>query len=153
MNALTLLIRPDLGRKAYRLRCRFTANAFPDADLLAKAKFKAAEMFVRDMRKQGWDYLDKHGFKMSGPYFPMQIVNLPKRHMQAQWHTNSRDLLPQIQNGYRAQRPAQESYVRTLLTINDLADWDFELAGVFVHQTILVETADAHEEQKELRTR
>ena len=151
--ALTLLLRPDRGRSAYRLRCRFKVNAFPNPDFFDKAKFQAAEMFVRDMKKQGWTYLDKHGFKVSGPYAPLVPVSLPHRHLQAQWHTASRDLLPQIQAGRRFHRPKEPGYVSVVPSLIEMDEWEFELAGVFVHSTILTEIPDAHEERQELRAR
>jgi len=153
MNSLTLLLRPDLGRRAYRLRCRFTVNAFPDKDMLEKAKFKAAEMFVRDMAKQGWAYLDKHGFKMTGPFVPMNIVSLPKRHQQARWHTPSREMLAAVRDGYRGRDVPDQGYVTTVAPIQGADAWDFELAGVFVHKTILTESPDPHEEKEVLKQR
>lgn len=153
MDSLTLLLRPDLGRKAYRLRCRFAVNADPQPDLFDKASFRAAEMFIRDMKKQGWEYLDKHGFKVSGPYVPLNPISLPKRHQQAQWNTPSKDLLPRIQAGQRFDRASDPSYVSAVPSMAALDTWEFELAGVFVHKTILTETPDASEELKELKAR
>ena len=60
MSELTLLIRPDLGYKPYRLKCRFIMPKHPSVPHLMTAKVEAAELFVRDMAKQGWEYLDKH---------------------------------------------------------------------------------------------
>ena len=148
-----LLVRPDLGRKAYRLKCRFTVNAFPDPELLAKEKFRVAEMFVTDMAKQGFDYLDKHGFRMSGPYPQIRTITLPKRHLQKQWHTPSRELLPGLSQGRIPHKVDDPGYVTTLGQMHETDAWDFELSGVFVHKTILVETADGHEERGILRNR
>lgn len=153
MNSLTLLLRPDLGKRAYRLRCRFTVNAFPDTAMLERAKVQAAEMFVRDMAKQGWEYLDKHGFKMTGPFIPMKIVALPKRHQQARWHTSSHELLAQARAGFRSPALSEPNYVTAVPALSETESWDFELAGVFVHKTILTESPDPHEEKEVLKQR
>ena len=148
-----LLMRPDLGKRAYRLKCRFTVNAFPSPSLLEKQKFKVAEMFVTDMAKQGFAYLDKHGFRMTGPYPQIKTVILPKRHQQARWNASSRALLPGLTSGRIPGRLNDPGYVTTVNKMNEMDAWDFELSGVFVHDTILVETPDAHEEKGILKSR
>lgn len=149
---VTLLVRPDIGHRAYRLRCRFRVGAYPTQDWLDKAKYTAAEQFVADLAKQGWTYLDKHGFKMSGPFVPVEIVNLPTRHQQAQWHMKSSEMLNKLGTGQQF-RAASASYASIVPPVAECEYWEFELAGVFVHQTLLTERPDAHEEKKGLATR
>lgn len=144
---ITLLVRPDMERKAYRLRCRFKVNAFPSEDLLTKSKYKVAEMFVEALAKQGWEYLDKHGFKMTGPFAPLEIVNLPKRHQQAQWHMKSSELIRHLNQGEKVRAKA-ETYTSNVPPLAECEEWEFELAGVFVHKTLLAETPDPWEERK-----
>ena len=67
MTYANLLIRPDLGYKAYRLHCRFTICAFPTKGQLEGGKLEAGYRFIEDMDKQGYEYIDSHGVKMSGP--------------------------------------------------------------------------------------
>ena len=145
-----ILIRPDRGKKAYRLKCRFVIDAFPSERFLDKAKYAAAEQFVRDMEKQGWRHEPQHGFKMTGPYPATEIVNLPKRSEQEKWNIPSRDLLAAVQAGYRLDSPAA-SYVKPVPLITETDRWEFELAGVFLHETILTESPDPHEEKEALR--
>ena len=144
---ITLLVRSDMGRKAYRLRCRFKVAAFPSQDLLEKSKYKVAELFVESLAKQGWEYLDKHGFKMTGPFAPLVIVNLPKRHQQAQWHTKSSEVLANA-SFYQRLSTKETSYVSSVTPLTECEEWEFELAGVFVHKTLLAETPDPWEERK-----
>lgn len=150
MNSASILIRPDRGKKPYRLKCRFIIGAFPSERALEKAKYIAAEQFVRDMEKQGWRHEPQHGFRMTGPYPATEIVNLPKRSQQERWHLPSRDILAAVQAGYRLPRP-DTSYVKTVPHITQTDAWEFELAAVFLHETILTESPDPHEEKEALR--
>lgn len=141
-----LMLRPDLGKRAYRLRCRFTIGAMPSARTLEKAKYHAAELFVRDMKQQGWEYLDHYGFRMTGPFPATEAVTVPKRSQQARWHIPSHELLPALLAGYRVPMPVEPSIVRCVPTISTTDAWEYELAGVFIRDTILTEVPDPHEE-------
>lgn len=148
MPSLELLLRPDLGKKAYRLKCRFLIGAYPSERTLEKAKFHAADLFIRDMAKQGFENVSRHGFKMSGPFAAVQVVNLPKRSQQEQWHTPSKDMIAAIHQGYTPTLPTPPSYVQTVPPVAESDDWEFELSGVFVHPTIMTEVPDPHEERE-----
>ena len=151
---MELLLRPDLGKKAYRLKCRFIVGAFPSDRTLEKAKYEAADLFVRDMAKQGWQYLDEHGFKMTGPFPATEIVILPKRSEQERWHTPTRELLSAALAGHPLRASHRgEGYVRNVPSLDSTDSWEFELAGVFVHDTLLAEMPDTHEEQEALKNR
>lgn len=145
---LELLLRPDLGKKAYRLKCRFVIGAYPSERTLEKAKFHAADLFVRDMAKQDWENVSKHGFQMRGPFAAVQVVNLPKRSQQERWHTPSKDMIAAIHAGYTPSLPTAPNYVQTVPDVAEADDWEFELAGVFVHSTIMTELPDPHEERE-----
>ena len=146
MPGLELLLRPDLGKKAYRLKCRFVIGAYPSEGTVEKAKYHAADLFIADMAKQGWQYVSRHGFTMKGPFPATQMIMLPKRSEQERWHTPSRELLSAAQAGYRARTGADGGYVRPVPLLSDTDAWEFELAGVFTHDTILTEVPDPHEE-------
>ena len=148
------LVRPDRGKRAYRLRCRFQIDAFPKASFLEKAKYAAAEAFVRDMAKRGWQHVEKYGFRMTGPFPATVTVNLPKRSQQMPWAIPSRDLLPAIQAGYRfGPRESSSPYISEVPLLGETDRWEYELAGVFVHETILTESPDEHELKEEERKR
>ena len=146
--ALELLLRLDLGKRAYRLKCRFVIGAFPSERTLEKAKVHAAELFIADMAKQGWQYVSSHGFTMKGPFPATTTVILPKRSEMERWNTPSRELLPAVQSGYRARTGVDGGYARPVPLITETDAWEFELAGVFTHETILTEVPDAHEEAR-----
>src|SRR3990167_8739336 len=139
-----LLLRPDLGKRAYRLKCRFVVGAFPNERTLEKAKYEAAELFVRDMAKQGWQYMGEHGFKMQGPFPATVTMTLPN---EARWHIPSRELLPAISQGYGVRAAIDGGYARNVPLITETDSWEFELAGVFIRETIMTEVPDAHEEK------
>ena len=144
---MELLLRPDLGKKAYRLRCRFVVGAHPSERTLEKAKYEAADLFVADMAKQGWQWLSKHSFRIRGPFPQVQTVTLPKASLQERWHVPSRELLPAISAGYPGPRPAGDGgYARLVPLMAETDAWEYELAGVFIRDTIQVEVPDAHEE-------
>jgi|SRR3990167_1466215 len=143
-----LLLRPDLGRKAYRLRCRFVIDAAPVLPHyraiwereLEKAKYKAAELFVRDMARDGWAYLDGHGVTMTGP-FPATVTVASR---PSEWHIPSRDLMAAAH--YRFS-PPRNGNVLTVPLLEETGSWEFELAAVFSRDTIVMEYPDKREEQ------
>ena len=144
-----VLLRPDLGKRPYRLKCRFITNSFPSERMLEKAKYEAAGLFVRDMAKQGWQHVDGYGFKMSGPFPATETIILPKRSDQERWHTPSAEILDT--QGFR--RRPQQQYATTVPQLTETDSWEFELAAVFIHDTLLTEVPDEHEEQEELTKR
>ena len=148
-----LLLRPDLGKKAMRLKCRFVIDAAPAQPYyraiwereLEKAKYKAMDWFVKDMAKEGWTYLEKHDVRMRGPFAATVTVTPVK----SQWHIPSRDLISAVQSGYRFDASAQDggcAYSVPLLGETD--SWEFELAAVFVRNTILIEYDEKEESPK-----
>lgn len=132
---------PDLGKKAYRLHCRFTVGAYPSYRVLEKAKYRAAELFVRDMAKQGFQYVDRHGMTMVFRGASVQVMNLgkPKR------PPSSRQMLPHVMQGAKF-RSEWEPPIQNALLPSETESWDYELSAVFVHDTILMDVPGRHEE-------
>ncbi len=147
---MELLLRRDLGKNAYRLKCRFRIGAYPSERMLEVGKFQAAEMFVRDMAKQGYEYLDKHGFRLNGPFPHIETIQLPKRHQQERWNDSAQGLFASVQAGNFKHLAGDGGYARSVPHVSETDDWDYELSGVFVHETLILQTADEHEELEEL---
>lgn len=145
-----VLVRPDRGYRAYKLKCRFAVEARPNPRFLEKAKYVAAEAFVRHMAMQGWTYLDKYGFKMTGPYPTVQSVVLPKHSQQGRWHEPSAEIMAAVEAGARYRAP-RNGLVSTVPLLGETDKWDYELVGVFVRKTIMAEVPDSHEEKEMLR--
>ena len=144
-----IILRPDRGKQAYRMRCSFSIGAFPSERSLEKAKYAFAEQFVRDMAKQGWEYLDKYGFELTGPEAPVEVMTLPPRRQQEQWHVASAQMLAAAQAGARPDRLSRNGgYARNVPPVAESEKWEFKLAGVFVREALRVEYPDEHEEKE-----
>ena len=147
----TLILRRDLGKQAYRLKCRFRIGAYPSERVLEISKFQTAEMFVRDMAKQNYEYVDRYGFRLNGPFPHVETVHLPKRCQQERWNDSAKGLFASVQAGNFKRLAGDGGYVRPVPHISETDDWDYELSGVFVHETLIAQTADEHEELEELK--
>ena len=137
---MEVITRPDLGKKPYRLRCRFRIGALPGERWLEKAKYAAAQQFVDDMAGRGFEYVDHFGFRMTGPY-PALVpvtVRVPRR-------LTAREMLPGVMavNPYRA---GIETLACAVPLLDESEYWEYGLAGVFLHVAILTDTPDPHEE-------
>ena len=156
MRLPELLIRPDLGKRAYRLKCRFAMPAYPLPTWVENEKYKTAERFVSDMAKQGWEYdpgrlaPSERGFKLTGPYPKTPILVLPSS-VERQRIDAHRDLA-KVRAGDRM-RDKGSDYVSTVPMIEESEYWEYEISAVFIRNTILVETPDSHEELEVIKNR
>lgn len=140
MGYLELLLRPDLGKRPYRLRCRFTTHPNPSRDFLDREKVKVAERFIADMAAQGWDFLGQYGVRLTGPFVPVQPVTIRRpRTLRA------RDMLDGVAQGARFLAGGPETRAQQVAPFGETEYWEYELAAVFLHGTILTERPDAHE--------
>ena len=134
----------DLGKKPYRLHCLVRVHERPSRDALTRAANQAAEVFIRDMAVQGWQHQPQYGFKLafkgaSVPYRDIDIGNKrPKRPPSA------KEMLPGVAQGARF-RSEDTPLAMAYPTLEESEYWDYDLSGVFLHTTILVEYPDAHE--------
>jgi len=142
---------PDLGKRPYRLKCRFRVPAGSGPDFLEKAKYAAAEQFIADMKVKGWEYIggssrlppEARGFRLTfkGAHVEVRGLSKPKR------LPSSREMLPAIMQGARF-LPDERSDVVTVPHYTETEYLDWELAGVFLRNTLLMEVPDAHEERR-----
>ena len=137
----TLIVRPTLDRKAYRLRCRFKIEPYPPPFRLDREKVKVAEQFVRDMHKQGWEYVERYGFKMTGPYPMVVPVTIRPRRMPT-----AREMLPRVARGERFLDNG-DTGVSLVPSLGVSEWWEYSIIGVFSREQIMVERPDAHEEE------
>ena len=127
-------------------------DAYPNPILLERAMYQAADLFIADMRKQDFEHMPSHGFKMSGPYPVTETATLPKRSAQPQWNTSSREVLQRIEGGQRA-RTADVSFAKEVPKLSESEKWEYELEGVFLRDMIRSVIPDPAEEKEELRKR
>mgnify|MGYP001616947722 FL=1 len=108
----------------------------------------AAEQFVKDMAKRGWEYVDEHGFRMTGPYPSIEVMSLPKPPARLR----NKEALARVIQGDRLRDPGGVITMSVpLLTATEY--WEYELAGVFVHKTLVMDLPYPHEEKEMLRKR
>ena len=142
MTTLQIIAKPSLEKRAYRLRCRFRIEAYPQPSRLELAKVRMAERFVNDMHDQGWEYMERSGFKMAGP-FPMVepvVIHRPRT-------LSAREMLAGVLAG-KPFRNEGADYAKPVLGLDVQEYWEFELAGIFAHTQLLTEYPDTHEEEK-----
>ena len=144
MQAATLQIiaKPTLDRKAYRLKARFKIEPYPRPSRLDLAKVRMAERFVKDMHNRGWEYVERFGFKMTGP-FPMVepvMIHRPRT-------IGAREMLAGVLAG-KPFRDEGTDYAKPVLGLDMQEYWEYELAGTFARPQLLTEYPDPHEEEK-----
>lgn len=138
-----LLLRPDLGKKPYRLKCRFTIEANHKPEFLERVKFQVAEAFVIDMKKQGWEYdpnripPNQRGFKLTGPYPATPVTGLPTK--AEQFRFSAKRDMARVMAGDPMRLPPT-SWAKSVPILGETDKWEYELSAVFIRETILVET-------------
>ena len=164
MSHADLLIRPDLGRKAYRLRCAFTVPAFtvrPGAsptecvtrrnvydEAVKRSAVKVAEKFVVDMGLQGWEIEEKHGFQISGPHTVTPIRSIPKRSRQEHWQLPAEKALSILYFGGKIPRLGPDpGYVTAVAPLNESEDWEYRIAAVFSRPTLVFEYDETQKDE------
>lgn len=140
---LSLLIPRDLGRRAYWLHARFTVPAHPKTVWLDEAADEAGKLFIADMAKQGFTYIDKHGMGYRGPIPKTPITGAPSRLERERFV--AKDALARVQQG-DPMRTRELGYTATVPHIDESELWEYDLRAAFHHVTILTETPDPHEE-------
>ena len=144
--------RADLGKRPYRLKCRFQVPAGSGPGLLERAKYAAAEQFVADMAVRGYVYIggssrlpaDQRGFRMAfkGAHVEvMTSIPKPKRLPSA------REMQAAVMQGATFREDEKErSTVKNVPHSSQSEFWDYELSAVFLHDTMLFDVPDSHEE-------
>ena len=142
MKDVQVLLRPSLDKRAYRLKCRFKIDPYPRRDTLDLEKVRVAERFARDMHTQGWVYDDRWGFKMNGPFPQITPVTI---HVVRQ--PSAKEMWPYVMQGARF-LDLGGTKAGPMPTVAGSEYWEYELVGVFVRDTVLVERPDLHEEER-----
>ena len=104
--------------------------------MLNRDKVRVAERFVKDMAAQGWVHDPRFGFRLTGP-FPAIVpvtIHVPRT-------PSAREMLPYVAQGARF-LDAGGTIAGMMPKITESEWWEYELAGVFVRDEILVEKPD-----------
>ena len=144
---VSLLIRPDLGKRPYRLKCRFKIEASPPAERLRRGSITALELFVRDMALQGWEYTPKYKVELAGPFPVTEPMTL-----RTVRPPSSKEMLAGVRQGERFLAKS-ESLAQLVVPLSENEHWEYEIRAVFIRNTILTEHPDKHEELEVLRHR
>lgn len=120
---------------------RFRIGAHPSPDQLAKERNWAMDDFIRQMAIRDWDYVPKYGYKMAGPFIAIEPVTLPKPS-----RLKAKEIMPHVMQGARYLDDGTEN-VMTVPLLSETENWEYELAAIFVHRTILTDIPDRHEER------
>ena len=143
MHDLTIRTERDLGRKPYRFKCRFVIEARPTRESLKRGALKSHDLFVRDMAKQGWEYLSSEPPRLRGPFTPVIPMTVHVRRPPT-----SREMLHMVAQGAPFRfRAEQETLAQTVTPLSMNESWEYELSLVFVGRTIRFEVPDRHEEK------
>lgn len=136
----TLLFRPDLGKKGYRMKCRFKIEPHPTRDRLKQGALAAWDLFVTDMAKQGWEYLSSEAPRFRGPFAPTAPMNVHRLRVPT-----SQQMMAEVAQGARF-LAGKETIAQSVLALTETEYWEYELALVFVRPVILMDVPDRHEE-------
>lgn len=134
---------PDLGKRPYRLHCRFRVGAKPSQRWLEKATETALEQFVTDMALQGREFIAKQGVKVTfkGAHIAPMGLDRPKR------PPSSQRMLPEVMQGAKF-RSSGEPRVMTVPHFSQSEYWDYDLSCVFLCDTIVGDVPYPHEEKR-----
>jgi hypothetical protein len=139
----TLILKQVRDNRPYRLKCRFKIDPHPGRARLNDEKVRVAEMFVRDMRKQGWEHDARYDdFTMKGP-FPMVTTTT----LHSRRSPTAREMAPSVASGARFLDNAGSGVLEVPpLALSEY--WEYEIAGIFVRPQIMTEYPDPHEEDR-----
>lgn len=133
---------PDLGKRAYRLKCAIRVPNNLHGDELKRSVLACLEDFVRDMHLQGFEWQGSYGWRREGmpkPFIEAVTIRRPRR-------KSAKEMIRAVMQGARFldNDPGPASTVPVL----EVAEhWQYEVSGVFVHDAILTDIPDKHEER------
>ena len=143
---------PDLGKKAYRLKCRFQVPAGSGRAYLERAKYAAAEQFVADMAKRGYEHIGEshrlpvaeRGWRMKFKGAHIEVMtSLPKPKRLP----SAREMQAAVMQGARFLADDRPTTM-TVPHFTQCEYHDYELSTIFLRDTILFEVPDLHEEKR-----
>ena len=93
------------------------------------------------MRKQGWVHDGRYEFVMKGPFPKVEPMTIRPRRM-----LTAREMASGVARGARFLDDGGD--MAKAMPVLELSEyWEYEIAGVFVREQIMTESADPHEEE------
>lgn len=139
---VSLLLRPDLGKKAYKMRSRFRIEAEHTREQLNRARNVALNDFIVAMGKRDWQYVSKYLPRITGPYSYIQ----PSEQAKPQ-RISAKQMLPGVLQGNKYRESPDTLGVFSPDPV-DATEWvEYEISAFFVHPTLVLEIPYSHEER------
>ena len=138
---MEVVVRPDLGKRPYRLHCHVTVEGGVRGSELHLAVGHCLDDFVRAMHQQGFEHVSSEPWRSHGmpkPHIKPMTLRRPAR-------LSSRDMMPAVMQGARF-RAGPETIALVVPRLEESELWDYDVSGVFLHDTILTDVPDLHEE-------
>lgn len=146
---LTFISKQALPNKAYWLHARIAVPAYPKQAWLDEAADKQGALFIADMTRQGWTYIDRGIWISDQPVAKTPITGAPSIGERERF--NAKEALPRVMAGDRMRLQHDTSrYVANMPTTAEVEDWEYDIKAAFWRETILTEMPAAHEEREVL---
>ena len=134
---------PDLGKRAYRLRCQITVGNGVHGAELRQAVRGCLEHFVKGMHLEGFEWLSRYGWRPEG----MPVPHIEPREIRIPPRLTAKQMLPAVKQGARF-LAKDETIAWAVPSLEESIRWDYIVSGVFVHDTLVIDVPYPHEEER-----
>lgn len=135
--------------KAYWLHARIVVPAHPKQVWLDEAADKQGALFIADMNRQGWHYIDKGVWISNQPVARVVAAGGPT--ILERERFVAKDALPRVMQGDRMRLKHDAlRYVTVVPQLSQAEEWEYDIKAAFWRETVLTEVPDAHEEREVL---
>jgi hypothetical protein len=146
---LHLRVHKALPNKAYWLHARIVVPAYPKQAWLDEAADKQGALFIADMNRMGWAYIDRGIWIANEPISRTPITGAPS--IEERERFVAKDAIDKARQGDRLRLKHDTSrYVTSVFDTSEVEEWEYDIKAAFWRETILVETPDEHEEREVL---
>lgn len=131
--------RAEPEKRAYRLRFCVTGHPWMNAEQLRRALNGCLDEVERQMRQRKFVFAgeDTIRFVRKQPHIEPMNIHLYRP-------PTSRQMRAAVKQGKRFRAP-EETLATSYPTFEDAPAWDYLFSALFVHDTLLADTPDAHE--------
>lgn len=142
-------VHKALPNKAYWLHARIVVPAYPKQVWLDEAADKQGALFIADMTRQGWTYIDKGIWISNDPVARVVAAGAPS--IEERERFVAKDAISRVMAGDRMRLQHDTSrYVSIVPAVEETEEWEYDIKAAFWRETVLTEVPDAHEEREVL---